>query len=734
MKEKLFSVDLPELKWVEFSADGFSEPVAGVIYRSDRPAVCGLPLGGIDTGCIDLETDGTLGYSTIFNSHVPRLGPLNLPFLGVSVGKQTWVLTTRKMDGVHTAKEIHYWGHYPVADLEYETDAPVSIGLRAWAPFIPGDTAISNTPGAVLEFHLRNTSDSPQQGSVALSFPGPSPQEAEGATAYPRESVEGVFSGVTVTNGNDIGYALGVVGKEKLRCGGFLGADGGAWSRIASELPEAVNQRGAAVAVDFELQPNETKRVRFILAWYSPKWTEGGTPTAEGNTYTHMYVSRYKNALEVAQLLAEEHQSLLRRTLAWQQVIYTDETLPVWLRDSLVNILHLIPEDSFWAMAKPPIEDWCHPKDGLFGLMESPRSCPQIECIPCSFYGNIPIVYFFPELALSTLRGYKQYMRADGAAPFIIGPKADMATPSHEWQKTLNGPCYVDMVNRYWLRTGDDEMLREFYPSVKKNTTFTMNLRPEYGPDGVISMPTGNAGAEWFESCKWYGMTAHVGGVHLANLRMAERMAEKMGDEDFAQQCRDWFNQGSNSMESKMWAGEYYLNYYEPETGKKSDVVLAYQMDGEWMVEFHGLHGVFKRDRVKTTLATVKRTCVPLTQYGAVSFARPDGTTAQGAGYDFYGLYSSQILMLAMNYMYEGERDFGLELAHRIMHNMIIRLRLGWNMPVHMHGDTGEVTFGTDYYQNLMLWSLPAALEGKDLTAPCASGGLVDRVIQAGKK
>ena len=48
--------------------------------------------------------------------------------------------------------------------------------------------------------------------------------------------------------------------------------------------------------------------------------------------------------------------------------------------------------------------------------------------------------------------------------------------------------------------------------------------------------------------------------------------------------------------------------------------------------------------------------------------------------------------------------------------------------------DTGERTFGTDYNQNMMLWAMPAAMEGKDMRALCAEGGLVDQVIQAGKE
>jgi len=62
-----------------------------------------------------------------------------------------------------------------------------------------------------------------------------------------------------------------------------------------------------------------------------------------------------------------------------QQVIYTSQELPGWLRDTLVNNLCLITDDSIWAQPRPPLGDWCFPS-GLFGLCESPRGCPQIEC------------------------------------------------------------------------------------------------------------------------------------------------------------------------------------------------------------------------------------------------------------------------------------------------------------------------------------------------------------------
>jgi uncharacterized protein (DUF608 family) len=171
----LFPTDLPGPEWVEFEAAGFGKPVTGVIYRGGKTDH-GMPLGAIATGYINLDTDGTLGHYTLFNYFMPPPPQaFGLPFLGLEVGEKTWVLSLNKIEGVENATQIYYWGHYPVADIEdieYETDAPLSVGLRAWAPFLLGDSAASNTPGAVFEVYLRNTSATSQQGTIAISFPG----------------------------------------------------------------------------------------------------------------------------------------------------------------------------------------------------------------------------------------------------------------------------------------------------------------------------------------------------------------------------------------------------------------------------------------------------------------------------------------------------------------------------------------------------------------------------------
>lgn len=766
----LFPLDVPSKQWSQFTAEGFSKPVCGLIYRKDDRLECGVPMGGIDTGCLDLETDGTLGYCSIFGSLAPPRGPLAQPFLGICVEKQAWVLAlhdrrTDQLEKIENATEIHYWGHYPVADLEYQTSAPVRVGMRAWAPFIPGDTGISNTPGAVFEVRLRNITRSRQRGVLTFSFPGPTQGEAqvkwgsrwkkvrynysialeplpEGAITPHRIALQGNLNGVSVSTPSGLSYTLAAIGPEKTRTGTHLGSDGILWalpSDSAFRQP-AENDLGASLAVDFDLGSGDAKTVRFVLSWYAPLWKGQAD-----HYFTHMYATRYPDSLAVARLLACDHTSLLKRVLNWQQAIYTYERIPVWLRETLVNNLYMITEDGLWAEAKPPIGDWCRKEDGLFGMSESPRECPQMECIPCSFYGNIPVVYFFPELALSTLRGYKAYQYPNGAAPWIFGGITDnppvegteMAMPTRGYQTTTNGISYADMVDKYWLRTGNNEVLRELYPSVKSNMIYTMDLNT--GPDGVISMPENNIdpatdghATEWVEGEEWYGMTSHVGGLHLAQLRIVERMAEKVGDKDFVDRCQRWFQEGSHAMETKMWTGHYYLACSDRTIGKRSDRIFSCQLDGDWICRFHGLPPVFRPDRARITLETIKEKNSRLSSYGAVFLANPDGTPWEEAGYGPFTYFVSEQLMLAMTYIYAEEEEFGLEQARRCIANLVDK-GYYWNQPCIIQAATGERISGYDYYQNMMLWSLPAAIEHTDLHGPCLDGGLVDRMIKAGR-
>ena len=805
--ERLFPADVPELEWKRFRAAGFAEPVSGVVYTAAKPPCCGVPVGGLATGCLDMDARGIYGWSSLFNpvsprtcapgNRMPRKLPRVHPVLGLAAGGKTWVLAARetisggelewctepasrpregkpvvcdrlpcpKIEGVESARAIRMWGHYPVADFEYETGAPVSVGMRAWAPFIPGDAACANIPGAVFEIRLRSEAGEALSGTVAMSFPGPDVEEA-GAAEFDRAFVHEGFRGILVNSPTGVSYMLAAAGGEEARFGAGLLESPHAWAKIASALPQPRfrEDRGirryqdpsCSAAVDFTLAPGEERIVRFILAWHAPvreaitKTWEGSDVVADGTLrfhwigstegdthyYTHMYAARFGSALDVVRRLAQDHASLLARVIAWQSAIYTEESLPVWLRDSLVNNLNVLAETAHWAQPRPPLGDWAFP-GGLFALDESPRGCPHMACIPCDWYGNLPVVFFFPELARSTLRAFREYQRRDGEIPFALGKidLPDFAVPEYYWQVSLNGFCYIDMVDRLWRSTGDDSVLGEFYESVRRCNTYTMGLSS--GPAAAIRMPD-IGGMEWFEFGDWAGMTAHAGGLRLAELLMVERMAEAQGDREYAARCRAWFDEGSRAMEGEMWAGSYYLNYWDPQAGKKSDDVMGYQLDGEWTARWHGLPGVFRKDRVGAVLETIHRCNVALTpDIGAANFARPDGkplpTESKVAFYGQFTMFTPEVLLLAYTYIQSGKRDLGLGLAERYWRNLVIAQRHPWDMPNMVEGKTGVRWFGTDYSQNMMLWAFPSVLAGTDVKGACAQGSLVERVLHAGK-
>ncbi len=786
--DRLFPGNLLHATWQTFEAAAYPHPVSGVVYRGEPRPTCGAPLGGLDTGCLDIEPNGMLGYSTIFNHLInPRL-LLNLPFLGLHCDGQTWVLvsdTQAKIDtptqnasivtfpttdytpryneiglsGVQLAQSIDYWGHYPVIDMEYATSAPLKVGLRAWSPFMPGDTLTSMAPAALFEVTLRNPDDAAHVGAFAFSFPGFELAPGAEARAAVRRSLvdETALHGVQVESGQtgtawQMSYVLGLVDVSPARQGGPLNAAGAAWAAIDHDLPEvATGETGASVAVDFQLAPGESVTLRFVLAWHAPHWRSGGAPShTNTHQFTHMYATQYPDALSAARFLAREHAALFKRIVAWQDAIYSAPEIPGWLADSLINILHLIPEDSVWGQAQDPIGAWCNADDGVFGMCECPRGCPQIECIPCSFYGNIPLVYFFPRAALSTLRTYKAYQYEDGRPPWIFGgctarelenrPPYELALPDKGYQTVLNGTCYVVMADRYWRVSGDDTFLREFYDSLKRCNDFSMNLRPAYGLSQVMSMPApgtdghGMGDTEWFEAPEpgWKGYVTHAGGVRMAQVGIMRRMAEAMGDKDYVAQCDAWLHAGAQALEQHLWAGSYYLNFNEPETGNKSDLVFGYQLDGQWVADWHGVPGVFPQERVQATLDTLRKANCALSQSGATNYANPDGSPARVGGYGTFSYFPPELMMLAMTYMYEGQREFGLELLHKCLNNLM-RWGYVWDGANTTRGDmdTGQRAFGADYYQDMMLWAVPAALAGAALDGACQPEGLVARVLAA---
>ena len=785
---RFFPANLETKSWLEFQAAGYNTNVWGVINNSRDALWCGMPLGGVATGCLDIDNDGTLGYSILFSriwAHDAGVdgsvkwrdtvftrqgrqfiddksrGKIGLPFAGLSAGQQVWVLTGREMGTtVNNAREIEYWGHYPIVDMEYQLNGPVQVGMRNWASFLPGNTENSNIPAAIFDIRLRNESTQKQAGNLVLSFPGPWPREIQGKTGKTHVAAD-KYSGMKFEAENGVGYILAVLGNNQVATGDDLGADAQLWAKISESLPalgEKPDNHGASLSVAYDLKPGDARNVQIMLAWYAPIWESDFPYDGQADRqYVNMYTERFSNVKAVADYMADKHEDMLGRIIAWQSVVYREKALPGWLRDSLVNILHLFTECGFWASSSSkPLGAWCA-NGGVYSLVESSVADGQQTCIPCDWYGNLPEVYFFPDLADTTLRALTHFTRDDGAVPFDLGRGLELVT-HQQWdrQRTLNGCCYVDMVSRLWLRTGDDTVLERYYPTVKDSLKY-MNSLVE-GPASMIS----TAGDQWYEAMGWPGMSSHVGGVRIATLRIAKHMAEKMGDKPFAAWCQEWIDKSSELLEHYLWSDTHYAVYNDRQAqdpsqrlqtsregaefladvnagaGEKCDHVLSHQLDGEWIADLHGVPGVFRKERIDQTLATIKRINTPLTTAGLLVVVGADGKQDTKFLGRMGGLHSmpASTFISAMNFIYEGDRVGGLQIAYDCLREMVCDQGMTWDMPNVIKGtkDHKQRIYGTDYYQCMSLWGMPAALAQKDLAWPCRKGGLVDRMIKAANK
>src|SRR5579862_1718975 len=226
-------------QWTEIKADGFPGPVVGYIYEGRR-LESGVPLGGLGTGYMTLEGDGKLGFCSIFNDLVPPR-KLFTDWLVVETGTRSIPLSVA---------QIQYWGHYPVADLHARFDeVPLEIGIRAFAPFIVGDAAASNTPVALFDLELRNASDKPSPLTLRLNFPVDTPE---------------ILHKVK-------GSELAIRGE------GVVETDAGQ----------------GCYCVSLEIPAHASKHVRFAVGWYAPVWRDSGSEPR-----VNRYSQRFKSAAD----------------------------------------------------------------------------------------------------------------------------------------------------------------------------------------------------------------------------------------------------------------------------------------------------------------------------------------------------------------------------------------------------------------------------------------------------
>ena len=161
--------------------------VVGVRYPAGVPRSA-LPLGGLGTGTVYLDSHGRFTGQALANSYRPAGGVMaNTGFTVTAAGAGG--SDSRPLPALVQT----YLGHFPMADLEAGGRGfPLGVQVRACSPFVLGDARLSATPAALFRFRLHNPGRRRVRAAVSFRWDTPLPSEATGTQA--QGNVDGFLS------------------------------------------------------------------------------------------------------------------------------------------------------------------------------------------------------------------------------------------------------------------------------------------------------------------------------------------------------------------------------------------------------------------------------------------------------------------------------------------------------------------------------------------------------------
>jgi len=721
--KKLFQVPANKSRIQVFECAGYDRPVVGTIYPRASFRWHGVPLGGLGTGYLCWDGDGRLGQYTIYNQ-VPNASPIpvagTIPFRVKTANGRSWALAMRGQDGQGDLLDLRYFGHFPIADLQFDLEGPLAVEIRAFAPFLPGDAVESNTPAVVFQAYLTNTGDTPVEAEIAFT-PPPAPKPVVAS----KEFCEGAWNGLAVEHPWD--KAGPMLGHRPITHGLALAVEGG---------QVAATDTGASACFRASLAPGETREANFILAWYQP-YLRDSWHRAERLAYA----DRFADAVSVARYVIGHAQHWLQRIIRWQSAIYAREELPAALREALVNSFYAVCKNSHWIARWRP-DDW-FPPEGLFLMNESYTTCPLSETITCHYLGHFPMLLFFPSLERTTLEAYRHFQLSSGEVPFALDRGFGTRAPAYQVQHNNGISEYIEMVHRYWLRTGDDDFLVRFYPSVRMALRYLEFLDSD--DDGLVNEhPHALPGEFWPANVPWdnwpqRGTSCYTGMKSLTACLSAAAMAERMGDQDTASHCRARVEKGRQRYEALFWNGRYYRLWVDPITGTQDDTCLMAQTTGAWDARLLGLEDPVPAEHIRSALQASIEMTDKLSAYGLVLAAGPDGSpifSNQRLECDFprdvWPLFN--FTLAATCFYYGAAQEDGMAAALRVLETIFRGANaMPWGWPCNLNGFDGWIGHGHDYNDPQAIWTIPLAMAGQSLAEAVGPGSLVQDVLDAAR-
>ncbi len=566
-------------------------------------------------------------------------------------------------------EKIEFDGRFPVCSLKYEDSALYSkLSLKAVSPFVPHDSDISSTPGFYMDFTIENPTDkkidvsllstlepnfaniiegnknslhssgngvyihiepseitdSPSCGNICLSVNGDGKKSYITADYYrfmkeyisssdfgvsqesvlfgfrengylPDSSVgtkpTAIFEKLSELNDIEINaifnevkklpFAASILNRIRYTKPDFPSSREDIIKFLGSDED---NRRGenfgaCALCSQLSLSPGEKKHIRFILTWYFPN-----NKNKNGEKLGHYYENLYKSSLDANRFLADNFNNIFNSAVSFAELLYSTD-LP-----------NIYPE-SWSSNLTPLIKSSVYLKNGSFGLWEGLGYC-GLHTTDITYHASFPLICLFPDLQKKQMKLGAQFQREDGRVHHCFKP--DMKSTDNGFDRVDMNMQFVLMVLRDYLFTGDKEYLTLLWDNVIR----AMDSIEKLDTDGD-GLPDYDTKRNTYDAWNFSGVSAYISVLWLAALNAATVIAEKMNDNDRIKKWNYILEKGKESLEEKLWNGEYYNLWIN--NNESDESLMTDQLDGEWFLRMTGLSGNLSDERIRKVLSIIFR-------------------------------------------------------------------------------------------------------------------------------
>ncbi|HXX64142.1 MAG TPA: GH116 family glycosyl-hydrolase [Bacteroidota bacterium] len=577
-----------------------------------------MPIGGIGTGDISLGGNGQWKDVEIMNkpgigfygAPTPKEAPCFMIYIQTPKGKKyakalTGPVALSDYEGMQGSvapdhgfprfAKATFDAAYPLAVVHLEDPGmPVSVSVRAFNPFIPGDPESSGIPIAVIRYRLQNKTGSDLSVAVAGAmdnFIGMDGSNAEfnsfDRTVVPvgsknnrnifkrtaalagvymtSDSVDRTASawGTIALTTSEIAPGYQISFRTELDPKGWNSNITDLWDDFSDDgvfrdttFREKVNTPGAALSVKFHLGPHKSKDVQFLLTWDFPNRKDWSDKETVGNYYSTLYT----DAWAVAEQTLPRLQMLEGKTVEFVQLLLGSSIPNVVKEAALFNTSTLRSQTAFRAA------------DGNFfcweGVFNSTGSC----------YGNCTHVWNYEEATPFLFGSLAKRMREieyryglDDSSGLMSFRVSLPLGKSENWKvAAADGQMGTILkVFREWQLSGDDEFLRRLWPGVKKALAFAWVPGGwDANRDGVMEGCQHNT-----MDIEYFGPNPEIEFWYLGALKAAGSMASYLKDSSFERTCMDLFERGSRWTDANLFNGEYYIQKIQPIKEQKNIAV-----------------------------------------------------------------------------------------------------------------------------------------------------------------